>query len=491
ADFPMRRCPTCQGIDYGKGCPKCAKQPQEEEEPLQRTFGEGDGRHSESESASEARANRRVRAFSAEDEFIVPSTYRGPILPAPSANERWVDVLSDASFQRIEKLKFGPDFSSEGSHRTVTWLNENQFAIAKNFRVFRVTVPSGATEEMFRTPAWRERSISDMAALDDGAIVVCGERFWAHVWRDGQQWAKGHDSPFACNPDWDRVSVSKSGQLVRTGLTTHEVSKSWIFGFSGFGENTNYKGHEFFLFENPHERTPKSSFVLDWGYGELRTGTTEITWSPSERFLGLHDLSGSAPVVLDLLDEKQKSPISGRRMKPNEGFIHGIAWHPVRDILATSYHIWADQSAGVQRFGFAILDAATGNQLFDQAVSRSDYSTCLDWCSTGRRIAIGGNDHAVILWDLVTGSGQQLLGHRGKVKEVRFSPDGQRLASSSEDENWKRRTIIWGCHAPYPKLAEFDGSIHEYSKIRSSPWSSSGRRLLASHRDGIRVMELQ
>ncbi|MCT4332745.1 hypothetical protein MU516_07670, partial [Paracoccus sp. YLB-12] len=40
ADFPMRRCPTCQGIDYGKGCPKCAKQPQEEEEPLQRTFGE-------------------------------------------------------------------------------------------------------------------------------------------------------------------------------------------------------------------------------------------------------------------------------------------------------------------------------------------------------------------------------------------------------------------------------------------------------------------
>ncbi|MCT4334976.1 hypothetical protein MU516_19320, partial [Paracoccus sp. YLB-12] len=39
ADFPMRRCPTCQGIDYGKGCPKCAKQPQEEEEPLQRTFG--------------------------------------------------------------------------------------------------------------------------------------------------------------------------------------------------------------------------------------------------------------------------------------------------------------------------------------------------------------------------------------------------------------------------------------------------------------------
>ncbi|HAA73481.1 MAG TPA: protein kinase, partial [Planctomycetaceae bacterium] len=58
----------------------------------------------------------------------------------------------------------------------------------------------------------------------------------------------------------------------------------------------------------------------------------------------------------------------------------------------------------------------------------------------GTRLASGGNDTNVRVWDAATG--QQLLtfkGHAKSVYSVSFSPDGTRLASAS----WDQTVKVW------------------------------------------------
>src|SRR5271156_1753274 len=52
----------------------------------------------------------------------------------------------------------------------------------------------------------------------------------------------------------------------------------------------------------------------------------------------------------------------------------------------------------------------------------------------GQRVASGSDDHTVRLWDTQTGECRSLLeGHSRSVNTVVFSPDGQLVASGSDD----------------------------------------------------------
>jgi WD40 repeat protein len=59
----------------------------------------------------------------------------------------------------------------------------------------------------------------------------------------------------------------------------------------------------------------------------------------------------------------------------------------------------------------------------------------------GQHIASASDDNTVILWSLAGEPLQTLTGHQGSVLDVTFSPDGQRIASASDDRTIKLWTL--------------------------------------------------
>ena len=90
----------------------------------------------------------------------------------------------------------------------------------------------------------------------------------------------------------------------------------------------------------------------------------------------------------------------------------------------------------------------------------------------GRLFATGGDDHLVRLWELPDGRLQQRLeGHRGWIRTVVFSPDGQHLAAAGDD----RCVMLFrvGQAAPVWK-AELPSAVYALA------WSGDGSRLAAA-----------
>jgi WD40 repeat protein len=95
----------------------------------------------------------------------------------------------------------------------------------------------------------------------------------------------------------------------------------------------------------------------------------------------------------------------------------------------------------------------------------------------GRRLATGGEDNTVTIWDVESGEELQTLkGHTGEVYTVAFSPiDGRWVASGGGDSTVK----VWDSHAG--KLVRgFRGHKGIVSSVAFSP---DGSRLVSGSRD--------
>ena len=96
----------------------------------------------------------------------------------------------------------------------------------------------------------------------------------------------------------------------------------------------------------------------------------------------------------------------------------------------------------------------------------------------GRRLATGGEENTVKIWDVETGQELQTLrGHSGDVYTVAFSPDddGRWIASAGEDSTVK----IWDSHTG-KLVRSFRGHTGLVSSLAFSP---DGRRLVSGSRD--------
>lgn len=114
-----------------------------------------------------------------------------------------------------------------------------------------------------------------------------------------------------------------------------------------------------------------------------------------------------------------------------------------------------------------VWDAANGNRIL---VFKEHSGSVLDaaWSPDGKRIASGSTDNTVLVWDAADGSGVlPYLGHRSWVRIVAWSPDGKRIASGGSDKTVQ----VWD--------TTHGSTMFSYTRhaqtVYSTSWSPNGK----------------
>jgi WD40 repeat protein len=103
------------------------------------------------------------------------------------------------------------------------------------------------------------------------------------------------------------------------------------------------------------------------------------------------------------------------------------------------------------------------------------------WSPDGNRLASSSVDQTITIWDVSNGQALTTLqGHTASVLSVAWSPDGNRLASGSLDQ----RVIIWDV-ASGQALTTLQGHT---ASVLSVAWSPDGNRLASGSLDGTVII---
>ena len=204
--------------------------------------------------------------------------------------------------------------------------------------------------------------------------------------------------------------------------------------------------------------------VWTFDYPTDRPPTNDVDWSPDSRFV----IAAGNPFSVWNVE-------SGELINEWENSRHNnsIAWHPNRDIVASG-RSWSSSSLpdSYEPGEVEIWDAFTGDQIAETiGDSRATYTVV--WSPDGSRLATMGaalrlhGDQMMRIWDAETWAliaefpGGIFTGDTFYANAIAWSPDGSKLASTSDDG----RIILWDgetyeligdyqLHAPLPRLEE-------------------------------------
>lgn len=128
-----------------------------------------------------------------------------------------------------------------------------------------------------------------------------------------------------------------------------------------------------------------------------------------------------------------------------------------------------------------VWDTSRGQELLSLE-GHTDIVTSVTWSPDGQRLASGSDDKTIRIWDAATGAqvSSPLLGHTNFVLGLAWSPDGKRLASGG----WDRQVIVWDAGG---------GAIVSSADIGmdaiSVAWSPDSTRLAVSSTGWVLVLD--
>jgi WD40 repeat protein len=222
-----------------------------------------------------------------------------------------------------------------------------------------------------------------------GALATAGDDGQVRLWSEGERWSRGLvTAPGADRPAIRALGFSPDGRLLAAG---------------GFGERlTIYDG-----------QTGEMLRQLDAPAGG---GVATLAFAPDGSRLAAAGRAG----VIRIWDPHSGQQIADIEASPRR--ISALAWSPDGTALA---------AAGQER-SIRIWDPATG-RLVTQMPEQPSPVLSLVYCGQGR-VAAGGTDNMVRIWDLENKrEAQRLAGHTGSVATLAYLPEAATLVSAGFD----------------------------------------------------------